>query len=237
MDISPILLHMSGVAIDESFQDLNPEEERIIEALYNVDFGNYDELHAASRDLQDISGEEVVNCILNHWRPECLLHGVKNIEKVFFTTIKQEVLIAKYFCDNRKWGSDKNDSWWLKKFNILSGLNITADDVVKSINMNYLIDSHGYGPGLSGFLNFVVANHGNPKLFIKRIAHEIERLPNVDIEDIVCFMAPYVGKDDIDLGKLFARIDWDYVKKWGEIRTFRDFFACRAPELVPQIPC
>ena len=236
MDVSPLVLHLSGIKVD-NLTDLSVDEEWIIETLYGVDFNDIGRLREASRRLVNLDGSTVVNCIFNYWRPEFFLGGLENIERVFLTRIEFGKVISKFFGDDECWQSDKYDSKWIDKFSLLSGRRITVDDITENIDMDYLIDSHEYGPGLCGFLKFILVNHGNPKLLIKKIASRIEQLANSDIDDIVCQMEPYIDDGDIDAYKMFSCVDWGYVKDWGRLQEFTDFFDRYAPELVYQIPC
>lgn len=233
MNLNALLLHFCGIYVDERLNDLSANEERIIETLYDIDLKNYDELLAASEKLQDIDGAEVVKCISNFWRADSYgSEGIKNIKKIFNADIDLDRSIDNYFTDNDHWRFCRDDSEWLEEFNKTLGCNITADDVTKCISMDYLIDSHAYGPGLCGYFEFVVGNGGDPKLFIEKIASVVEKLPHIDVEDIVFWMAPYIKKGDIDAEKLSSRVDWDEVKKDEEdLKEFKEFFANIAPEL------
>lgn len=235
MNISPFLLYVLGIIVDESLNDLSDNEERIIEVLHCVNLEDYDELLNASEKLRGIDGEEVVRCISNHWKPESYRsEGINNLEKIFHAKVDMAKAISNYFADNEHWNFDYGNSQWLKEFNEDFGCNITADDVTKNISMDYLIDSHAYGPGLCGFFEFIIDNNGDPKLFIKRIATEVERLPHIDIEDIVFWMAPYIEKGDIDAEKIYSRIDWSKVDN-DDYESYKAFFANLAPELSAQM--
>ena len=238
MNINPLLLYVSGIVVDESLNNLSDNEERIIVVLHGVDLKDYDELLMASEELQGIDGAEVVKCVSDHWRAEEYgSEGIENLEKIFQAKVNLDKAIGIFFADNEHWDFSSSNSEWLKEFNKDLGCNMTVDDVTKNISMDYLIDSHKCGPGLNGFFEFVVDNGGDPKLFIKKVASEIERLPQIDLEDIVYWMAPYIQEGDIDVNKMFSRIDWDVVKEdEDDLRQFKEFFDRLAPELSSQIP-
>lgn len=237
LDIPALALHFCGINVSERLNNLSKNEIKIIRTLYEVDFEDYDELQEVAEELQDIDGSEVLKCISDYWRAECIFDGIENLEEIFDANIDIGTLIGSYFADNDHWWFNSDSSEWLVRFSNYSGHDITADDVTKNISMDYLIDSHAYGPGLCGFFEFLEENGGDPKLFIKKVAAEVDRLPHIDIEDIVYCMTPYIDDGDIDMQKLFSRVDWEEVRKDDEdIEKFTEFFKRFAPDLVAEIP-
>ena len=236
MNINPLLLSKRGIKIDYDVDALTPDEERIIETLYSVDLENYNSLLRASEELRDIDPSIVVNCIAAHWNIDSVLDGMQNIEKVFRTKVKLNNLIKRYFEDSRHWHFYKYNSDWLDQFNDRSNASITVDDIARNVDIDFIINSRACGPGIDGFFSFVIENGGDPYIVIRKIAARIDCLSNIDVEDIVFWITPYLEPGDIDMEKLFSRIDWDTVKRSNYMDIYEDFFKRLAPELVSKIP-
>lgn len=227
--------------------NMNAVNEMIIASAFeDVDFQYYDQVLEASKKLSDVDGSEVVEWISDqleqHWHYTEILNGagVQNVENIFEHKFDLGVLINSYFTITDHWyfytHGPRWHARWIDEFNELSGLHITADDVTKFIDLDFLIDSHAYGPGFNEFIEFLEDTGGDIKLFIQKIAPAIDRLPHIDVEDIVLYLTPYLEPGDIDMEKLFSRIDWDLVEDFGYYPQFIEFFEKFAPELAHQIP-
>lgn len=222
--------------VEDKLYNLTSDERRIITTLKTVDLADYNMLLQASQTLEDIDKSVIVDCLVNHWDSESILYGMKTIEKVFQTRVKLNELVKSFFEDNRHWRFFKNDSEWLEKFNEYSTREITADDVAKWVDIDYVIKSREGGPGIDGFFSFVLGNCGSPYIVIEKLKTKLDCLTHIDVEDIVFWMTPYLKPDDFDMEKFFSRIDWSEVRANDYMDIYEDFFERFAPELVFKIP-
>ena len=212
--------------------------ERIFDALANIKFEYIDHVQEASKKLQDIPGQEVIDWISarlldGYWDYTKIINGkgVQNLEKVFGAKFSIETLINSYFVADGHWYHPNRQM--LERFAKLTGHSITADDVIKNLDINYLVGE--YGPGLDVFIDFLKGNNGNIKVLIKRIASAIEndQVGHKGAEDIVFFLAPHIKHGEVDINKLFHCIDWYETEKAPYANTIFDFFHNFVPELMP----
>ena len=218
-------------------------EKRIREAFLNVDFKNLDDVREAAEKLKGIDPQEILDWIVNQletrWHYSEVLNGlgVQNIENTFGVKFDLKVLINAYFAASDYCHfAGKNKNKRIEEFNQLTGRHITVDDVTRNIEIDFLIDSHVYGPGFDEFVEFIEDNGGNPRLLVQKIAPIVDKLPHVDIEDIVYYMEPYIKDGDIDMDKIFSRINWRNLEDAFARSEFIEFFIKHAPKLIEKIP-
>lgn len=218
-------------------------KKKISEAFSDVDFENYQQVLDASEELNGVDPKEVMSWISDklendwHWSKVINYGGVQNIEKVFNTEFDIATLINAYFGDDEHWYFDesKSEGQWIDEFNELTDKEITVNDIIENIDMDFLIDSGYYGPGLCVFCDFIEGNSGDFRLFVKRLAPEVEKFSHEDVEDVVYCLDDYIKDGDMDMEKLLSRIEWTSVYK-DEIADYVEFFMKHAPELVSKIP-
>jgi len=218
-------------------------EKRIREAFLNVDFKNSDEVQEAAEKLKGIEPREILDWIANQletrWHYSEVLNGagVQNIESIFGVEFDLRTLINVYFAaSDHCHFAGKNRNKRIEEFNELTGRQITVDDVTRNIDIDFLIDSHVYGPGFDEFVEFIEDNGGDPRLLVQKIAPVVDKLPHVDIEDIVYYMEPYIKDGDIDMNKIFSKINWKVLDDCFERSEFVEFFLKHAPALAEKIP-
>ena len=165
-------------------------EERIAEAFHGIDFNEYEQVLGASKELDDISGEEVIEWVSEnmpnwHYTEVMSENGVLNIEEIFKAEFKLEDLIDLWFTTDDHWWFYNGGDQWINEFNEITGREITVDDITKNIDINFLIDtSGGHGPGLLHYFEFLMDNNGDGELFVSKVAPEIKKFPEREVDDL-----------------------------------------------------
>ena len=209
--------------------------ERINDAFLDVDFANYDEVKAASKKLTNIPGKEVIAWLskeAKQWNYTVIFYGIKNIEKIFGAEFDLEWIINLFFSEPDIWSWRKNDEI-LKEFKDVTGKDITVDDVTNHIDIDFLLESVSFDVGITGFLEFIKDNGGDPRLLVKKVASVEDELTYEEVTDIVYSLDPYIEPDDFNFEKLFLLVDWSDTEEFGITHGFLDFFRKFAPGLVP----
>ena len=225
-------------------------KKKIAEAFSNMDFSNYSQVLDAAKELEGVDPKKVIEWISGmldaewHWSEIINYGGVQNIEKAFDTEFDIATLINAYFGDDDHWYFESSyfentgrnpGSQWIDEFNELTNKGITANDVIENLSLDFLIESRSYGPGLCVFFDFIERNSGDFKLFIRRLAPEVNRLSHEDVEDVIYCLDDHLEDGDLDMNKLFQRIEWASVYE-DEVPDYVEFFMKHAPELVKKIP-
>lgn len=170
---------------------MNVNTEQLIDDIFSgVDFGDYEAVLTASQGLNGVSGSEVIQWVTENlpywnWNEVFRNHGLRNLEKIFETKFELKPLINTYFCEDSHWVFYRSADQYIKEFNLLSGRNITVDDVTENISIDFLIETCGYGPGLVDFLRFVIENNGDPEILIDRITPEIQKFPVWELDSFI----------------------------------------------------
>lgn len=216
------------------------KNKRLLDALEDVEFEYIDHVQEAAKKIQDIPGQEVIDWIskrlTEEWNSAKVINGrgMQNLEKVFGAKFSTETLINSYFTEDERWYHP--NSQMLKEFAKLTGRRITTNDIIRNLDIEYLIG--GYGPGLNVFIDFIKDNNGDIKILVKRIAEAIEdnKISHKGAEEIIFFLAPYIKTGEINTDKLFRCVNWHEAEKDPYTNIIVEFFNSFAPELVSQIP-
>lgn len=215
-------------------------QRRIAKALSEVNFENYPQVAAAAKKLKGVDPREILDWISEklltewHWSEVINYGGVWNIEKIFGVKFDIATLINAFFCDDEHWRFDGPASQWIDEFNGFTCREITVDDVIEKLDLGFLIDSDYMGPGICGFCKFIERNGGDFRLFIKRLASEVDRLSHEDVDDIIYCLDDYLEDGDFDMKKLYSKVELDHVTE-DEIEDYLEFFSKHAPELFSEI--
>ena len=204
--------------------------EKIDQVIRVTSFSDKESLKRAKAELAGIPGEEVIAYLTEEsqkWDWSEIFYPAKELEEVFGAKFNLKTLVESFFTAPENYSHYTNKEM-IDFFIEKTGRNVTAEEVVRLLDLSFVRKSVEFDVGITGFIYFVLENGGNASEFCKRIIAIADELSDDEIDELV-FMGNEISVDHEDALRLYHRINWATVRKE---KDYNFFFKKFAPELV-----